>query len=110
MPLSAHLCLVGPDQESKELQRRFLVSRLVELLVNGREEQPPGCEYERSAISECERLDVRPGERRQFESGLVLHVDISSVKYFDWRGCCVWGSRTIFAQSGRGLDLHQREY
>ena len=36
----------------------------------------------------------RPRRECQFESGLVLQVNINPVKYLAWRGCCVYISPT----------------
>lgn len=64
LPLSAHRCLVGPDQESRERQRVQWIARSFERLATVR-------------WSGREAASMRRRWRRrqcQFESDLVLHV------------------------------------
>ncbi len=57
--LSAHQCLVAPDQESKESEQLHTFARFRELYANVRGgERPPGREYERRASGESEELQA----------------------------------------------------
>ena len=70
--------------------------------MKSRQASPCQREGETRAISEW-RVASRSGcpfkewvdaTGRQFESGLVLQVNINPVKHLAWRGCCVLGSPT----------------